>query len=78
LLEAELHQMASGRIKLELIAERLAVVEKDVAELKRSLEREHQDGKPWYLKHAGKFKGDPDFQEIVRLGRKIRRADRPE
>ncbi len=36
------------------------------------------DDKPWYLKHAGRFSDDPEFQEIVRLGREIRESDRPE
>ncbi|NLX99999.1 MAG: hypothetical protein GXY83_28210 [Rhodopirellula sp.] len=60
---------------LATITERLVTVEKEVAELKRRVE--HPAVQPWYLKHAGKFAGDPEFQEIVRLGKEIREADRP-
>lgn len=60
---------------LATITERLVTVEKEVAELKRRVEQPTEQ--PWYLKHAGKFAGDPEFQEIVRLGKEIREADRP-
>jgi hypothetical protein len=31
---------------------------------------------PWYRQILGEFKDDPVFDEIVRLGRQIREADR--
>jgi hypothetical protein len=69
--------MATTQVQLEKIAQRLTDVEKEVAELKEFVQRGVADGEPWYLKHAGKFKDDPDFEEIIRLGREIRQADRP-
>jgi hypothetical protein len=45
--------------------------------MKRQLPPQTPDEEPWYLKHAGKFRDDPDFQDIIRLGREIRDADQP-
>jgi hypothetical protein len=60
---------------LPTISQRLVHVENELAQLKRQVERLYDQ--PWYLKHAGRFADDPDFQEIVRLGKEIRDADRP-
>jgi len=63
-------------LDLTTIDHRLATVEKEVAILKQRVERQPGAGnEPWYLKHAGRFADDPDFAEIVRLGREIREAD---
>jgi hypothetical protein len=52
---------------------RLAAVERDLAELKRHLHM--QRGKTsWIERIAGTFKDDPDFEEIVRLGREFRKS----
>ena len=70
--------MATGEaLALESIVERLTAVEQEVADLKECV-RQGRHEEPWYLKHAGKFADDPEFQEIVRLGREIREADMPE
>jgi hypothetical protein len=55
------------------VEERLAVLETEVAELKRSL----RPGETWFNRVAGSMKDDPEFDEVLRLGREIRRADRP-
>lgn len=60
---------------LATITERFVTVEKEVAELRRRVEQPTEQA--WYLKHAGKFADDPEFPEIVRLGKEIREADRP-
>lgn len=70
--------MATGQLELETIVERLTRVEQEVTEIRHCLPQRQADPSPWYLKHAGKFKQDPDFQEIVRLGAEIRDADRPQ
>ena len=31
-------------------------------------------GQPWYVREAGRFKDDPIFDEIVRLGREYRES----
>jgi hypothetical protein len=65
---------ASPAPDLAAITQRLIVVEKELAELKQHVQQ--PTSQPWYLKHAGKFADDPEFQEIVRLGKEIRDADR--
>jgi hypothetical protein len=70
--------MTTGQIELEAIAERLTEVEREIADLKQGLGSRQTDSEPWYLKHAGRFKEDAEFQEIVRLGREIRNSDRPD
>ena len=58
------------------IEERLARLEAEVAELKRKAEPIPL--KPgWIDKVTASFKDDPEYAEILRLGREIRQADRP-
>ena len=58
------------------IEERLTLVERELADLKTRLPAE---AKPenWIEKMSGSFKDDPEFDEILRLGRQFREADRP-
>jgi hypothetical protein len=59
------------RIKPQ-IEERLACVERELAELRAALnERRNQ---PWYRQIVGDFAGDKAFAEIIRLGSQIRRG----
>ena len=53
--------------------ERLTKVEKELAELKRQLSRQ-KDGRSWIETIAGTFENDPDFEEIVKLGREFRKS----
>ena len=62
---------------MSTVEERLAHVEKDVAELKSEVQR-LRPTEGWIDKITGSFKDDPDFEEILRLGQEIRRADRLE
>ena len=55
------------------VEERLTAVEQQVADLKRRLPP-RTDGKSWVERIAGTFKDDPDFDEIVRLGREFRKS----
>ncbi|HUY33770.1 MAG TPA: hypothetical protein VMV69_13550 [Pirellulales bacterium] len=60
------------------VEQRLADLEREVAELKRQLATTLPNNKAnWIERITGTFKDDPDFAEIVRLGAEIRRADRP-
>jgi len=61
----------------ETIEVRLAKVERELAILKA---RTGENGKKanWIQKIKGSFKGDPDFEEIVRLGKELRDAESPE
>jgi len=58
------------------IEERLATVERELAELKTRLPPATKPGN-WIEKISGSFKDDPEFDEILRLGREFRQADRP-
>ncbi|MBI4607253.1 MAG: hypothetical protein HY721_35255 [Planctomycetes bacterium] len=53
---------------------RVVQLEREVHKLKARLGREPQI--PWYRRILGQFKDDPAFDEIVRLGRRIREAER--
>lgn len=57
------------------LEERMSHVEKDVAELKSQFDGLRSKGK-WIDRITGTFRDDPEFDEILRLGQKIRRADR--
>ncbi len=57
----------------QTIEQRLTEVERELAELKQRLPLE-LDGKSWVERIAGTFKDDPDFDEIVKLGREFRQS----
>ena len=59
------------------IEQRLAHVERDVTDLKSEFGRLSSKGN-WIDRIVGSFKDDPEFEEILRLGREIRQADRPD
>ena len=61
----------------ETIEVRLAKVERELAILKA---RTGEGGTKanWIEKITGSFKDDPDFDEIVRLGKELRDAELPE
>jgi hypothetical protein len=82
-LDRESANMATGHDEnqlqmISLLSHRLSAVEKEVAVLRQSLQSTSGNDQPWYLKHAGRFKDDPEFEEVVRLGREIREGDRPD
>lgn len=58
------------------LEERVSRLEKEMEAFKQSLPFARK--KSWVEKMAGSFKDDPEFQEILRLGREIRLADRPQ
>jgi hypothetical protein len=51
---------------------RLARVEQELAELKAALAGRRAE--PWYRQIVGDFAGDRAFEEIIRLGRQVRRG----
>jgi hypothetical protein len=57
------------------VEDRLAVVEREIAELKRRLPAEPLQ-EDWVDAMSGVFADDPEFDEVVRLGREMREADR--
>ena len=59
------------------LEQRLAHVEKDVNDLKSEVVR-LRSKRDWIDQITGTFKDDPQFDEILRLGREIRQAERPD
>ena len=60
--------------KIAQLEERLRKLEAEVYELKATADK--GQSLPWYRQVAGQFKDDPVFDEIVRLGKEIRDAER--
>ncbi len=61
----------------ETVEERLSKLERELALLKsRSESAGARAG--WVTEVTGSFKDDPDFDEILRLGKEIRDADQDE
>jgi hypothetical protein len=58
------------------VEERLAALEADVARLKQLLPRA-TPAQNWFEQVSGSMKDKPAFEEVIRLGREIRQADRP-
>ena len=61
----------------ETIEVRLAKVERELAILKART-GENSTKANWIEKITGSFRDDPDFDEIVRLGKEMRDAELPE
>jgi hypothetical protein len=63
---------------------RLAVLEKKLAEMEQQLQslagkKDHPNPQgAWWVTTAGRFKDDPVFDEIVRLGREYRESLHPD
>ena len=62
--------MASPNIK-----QRVALLEAEVAELKRQLHDKPDPNSPWWDKVWGAFQGDPAFLEAMRLGQEWRKRE---
>ena len=60
---------------LEQIEARLSALEAEVARLKLRVGEE--DKEPWWKKWVGAFRGDPYYEEAMKLGRKYRESTRP-
>lgn len=58
------------------LEERVAQLEREVAELKQRLGADTTAD--WIEQIAGSFKDDPEFDEVLRLGAELRRSDVPE
>lgn len=56
------------------IEERLAALEREVAELKRQLPLTEPIVQPWWEITAGTFADDPAFEEAMELGRQYRKS----
>lgn len=59
------------------LEDRVKALEDEVAELKRRAGRKETVGE-WLDKISGRLAKYPEFEDVVRLGREIRKADRPD
>jgi hypothetical protein len=62
--------------ELDRLWQRLMRLEAEVHELKTIL-RSKSQSEPWWQAIAGKFDGDPFFEQMVIEGRKWRQSQRP-
>ena len=72
----------------EQLAERVALLESEVAQLKTAVENashtkmtalsESSARLPWWEKRAGRFANEPMYDEAMQLGRKYRESFRPQ
>lgn len=60
--------------KVRELEERVTLLEQELRQLKEQMASRSEV--PWYRQILGQFKEDPAFDEIVRLGRQIREAER--
>ncbi|NQV28137.1 MAG: hypothetical protein HQ518_27610 [Rhodopirellula sp.] len=60
----------------ETVEQRLTKVEQEIELMKARTESERPK-QSWISEVTGSFKNDPEFDEILRLGKEIREADRP-
>ena len=58
------------------IEQRLAQVEKELAELKQQVQGRNAKTN-WIDSITGSFQDDPEFDEMLRLGKEIRDTDKP-
>ena len=54
---------------------RLRAVEKQISEVQKRLAGQSSN-RPWYEQMIGSMKDFPEFEQVVRLGRKIRKSNR--
>ena len=59
------------------LTKRVAALEREVTELKKQIQAQSKDDRPWWERCAGRFADDPGFEEMVRLGREYRESLRP-
>jgi hypothetical protein len=61
------------------LAKRVEALEKAVAELQAQVKGTPfpDPDRPWWRLDAGRFRDDPVFEEIIRLGREYRESLRP-
>lgn len=58
------------------IEKRVAVLEKEVASLRKKVERTESPGN-WWERIAGTFQNDPIYKQAMKLGREYRMAQKP-
>jgi hypothetical protein len=59
------------------LEQKVARLEADLQQLKSEVNKVNKADPKWVLAHSGRFKNDPGFDEVVRLGREYRESLRP-
>ena len=59
------------------LEQRVSQLEVELQQVKSLIGKDQASGLPWWKQIVGRHEGSPVFAEIVRLGRRIRREDRP-
>ena len=58
------------------LEKRVVELEREIVALRKKVEA-FTGTKPWWERIAGTFENDPMYEQAMRLGRKYRRAQRP-
>lgn len=61
----------------ETLEARLSALEREMAQIKRSLRSKSGSAEPWWERIAGVFEDDPVFEQAMKLGRPYRESLRP-
>lgn len=56
------------------LEQRVSALETELSEIKQILAESSQLKSPWWLKVAGSFEQDPNFDEVVKLGQEWRKS----
>lgn len=64
-------------MKTTQLEARLVSLENEVERLKGMIEAPSNGRKPWWEEIAGTFRGDPLYEEAMKLGREYRQSLRP-
>ena len=56
------------------LEQRVSTLEKELSEIKQMLAKSSGLKSPWWLKVAGSFEQDPNFDEVVKLGQEWRKS----
>ena len=59
------------------LEQKVARLEADLQQLKTQVAKPNKADPKWVLAHAGRFKDDPGFDDVVRLGREYRESLSP-
>lgn len=59
------------------VEERLAALEAEVAEIKKSIAANGTQAKPWWEQRFGAFACSPEYEEAAQAGRDYRESLRP-
>ena len=69
--------VVAGKKEVKRLEHRIAVLEAEIADLKRRVEHlSPSEAQNWLKDLIGSMKDFPEFEEVARLGAEIRRAER--